>query len=108
MSPPEEVESEDYLQRFVQEHAHVIASYVPGGSEEGGDDSKQQQKALEELELVASLAACHISSPRTIAAAGIVLPDAADAAEGRGEGRQEVWWLFFRDGQMVGQYSLCK
>lgn len=109
MSPPEEVESEEHLQRFVHEHANVIASCFPVGSE-GGDDSNKQQKALEELEVAAAdlAAVCRVNSLSTIAAAGLLLPDAAAAATaiGGGGGHQAPCWLFIRDGKMVSLQSI--
>eukprot|EP00903_Cladosiphon_okamuranus_P009960 g9448.t1 len=86
-------DSEDQLHRLVKEHETVIVSCFP--------DSKGGESEVELNTSVASTALCRTSLD-TARAAGLLLPDGHEGGQDEDtKGRQDVWWLFFRGGEMV-------
>lgn len=86
-----EIESEDHLRQFVQEHDTVIVSCFPS--------SKDVEPEL--LGSLTSTLLCRINL-NTVRASGLLLPDDQEGEEDDGMNvRQEGWWIFFRGGEMV-------
>ncbi|CAM9927277.1 unnamed protein product [Ectocarpus sp. 4 AP-2014] len=96
MVPPIAVESEEHLQRLVQENDKVIAGRFSVG--ESGDPTTEE--AFEQLPAAAegglALLCCRID-PGSIPAANL-LPDGWETSEGD---QQEPCWFFYSAGKMV-------
>lgn len=99
MATPVEVESEDHLHRLVQDHDTVIVSCIPNN--QGGGSEEELHKELNSS--VTSTVFCR-TNMNTVRAAGLLLPDGREGdKDDDAKGHQEVWWLFFRGGEMVGK-----
>lgn len=90
MATPVEVESEDHLQRLVQKYDTVIVSCFPD-SKDGDSEQDLHQELISNL---TSTVLCRIHL-NTVRAAGLLLPGDHEGGE------EDVWWLFFRGGEMV-------
>lgn len=97
MAPPIAIESEEHLQRLVQENDKLIAGWFPVG--EDGDPTAAE-KAFEQMlaAAVGGLAPllCRID-PRSVPAANL-LPNEWETSEG---GEQKPCWFFYSAGKMV-------
>ncbi|CAM9243051.1 unnamed protein product [Ectocarpus sp. 13 AM-2016] len=95
MVPPIAIESEEHLQRLVQENEKLIAGRFPVGE---GDDLTTEE-AFEQLPAAAEggLAQLCRIDPGSIPAANL-LPDGWETSEGD---QQEPCWFFYSAGEMV-------
>ncbi|CAM9130807.1 unnamed protein product [Ectocarpus sp. 6 AP-2014] len=95
MAPPIAIESEEHLQRLVQENDKLIAGWIPVG--EDGDPTAKE--AFEQLPAAAEggLALLCRIDPGSIPAANL-LPDGWETSEGD---QQEPCWFFYSAGKMV-------
>ncbi|CAM9480697.1 unnamed protein product [Ectocarpus fasciculatus] len=99
MAPPIAIESEEHLQRLVQENGKLIAGWFPVG--EDGDATTE--KAFQQLPAPAAAAEggltilCRID-PGSIPAVANLLPSEWETSEG---GQQEPCWFFYSAGKMV-------
>lgn len=97
MATPVEVEGEDHLRRLVQQHDTVIVSCFPSGKDVDSEQDLHQ-------ELTSNVTVLRRTSLNTVRAAGLLLPDDQEDDE---KLHQEVWWLFFRGGEMVRAVPAC-
>ncbi|CAB1103079.1 unnamed protein product [Ectocarpus sp. CCAP 1310/34] len=95
MAPPIAIESEEHLQRLVQENDKLIAGRFPVGE----DDDPTTEEAFEQLPAAAEggLALLCRIDPGSIPAANL-LPDGWETSEGD---HQEPCWFFYSAGKMV-------
>ncbi|CBJ49215.1 conserved unknown protein [Ectocarpus siliculosus] len=95
MAPPIAIESEEHLQRLVQENDKLIAGWIPAGE----DGEPTAEEAFEQLPADAEggLALLCRIDPGIIPAANL-LPDGWETSEGD---QQEPCWFFYSAGKMV-------
>ncbi|CAM9288404.1 unnamed protein product [Ectocarpus sp. 12 AP-2014] len=95
MAPPIAIESEEHLQRLVQENDKLVAGRFPVGE----DDDPTTEEAFEQLPAAAEggLALLCRIDPESIPAANL-LPDGWETSEGD---QQEPCWFFYSAGKMV-------
>lgn len=97
MAPPIAIESEEHLQRLVQENDKLIAGWFPVG--EDGDATTE--KAFQQLPAAAAEGGltmlCRID-PGSIPAVANLLPSEWETSEGD---QQEPCWFFYSAGKMV-------
>lgn len=81
----------------------MIISCFPSGK-----DGELEQDLHQELNGGVTSTVLRRTSLNTVRAAGLLLPDDQEGGEGdEAEGYQEVWWLFFRGGEMVRAVAAC-